>query len=207
MNENAPTNKPEEEVDMSYVEMAGGKPSVMDTLKAAQESGDPAKVAEAQVAADEKYTVSELMGPPKELYNESMLNSEKRARVTQELAQDLEALKTAVDANKETDFARTINYVRDNLETLWQPRVRRELSGGTAEEGYKAALGTPEAQHIYAEELAKFELLKDPSLKPLMDTLRSVQVANYRGVNEDDIAKELTALQKRKANSGGYSGI
>jgi hypothetical protein len=136
-----------------------------------------------------------------------MLDSEKRVRVTQDIARDLETLKAAIDDGKEIDFARTVNYIRDNLETLWQPRVRRELSGGTAMEGYKAALSTSEAQNIYNEELAKFELLNDPNLKPLADVLKSVQVATYRGINEDEIANALTALQKRKANSGRYSDI
>lgn len=57
MNENAPTNNPEEEVDMSYVDMAEGKPTVMQTVKMAQETGDPVKIAEAEDKADKKYIV------------------------------------------------------------------------------------------------------------------------------------------------------
>lgn len=61
MNENAPTNKPEEEVDMSYVNMAeGNNPSVMDNLRTAQESGDPSAIAEAEAAADKKYKLPSL---------------------------------------------------------------------------------------------------------------------------------------------------
>lgn len=61
MNDNAPKNNQEEEVDMSYVDMAAGTPStpsVMDNVRTAQAEGDPSKVAEVQKAADEKYSLT-----------------------------------------------------------------------------------------------------------------------------------------------------
>jgi hypothetical protein len=57
MQESVPTPNNQEEVeDTSYVDMAEGK-SPMEAVREAQVSGDPAKVAEAQAAADEKYIV------------------------------------------------------------------------------------------------------------------------------------------------------
>jgi hypothetical protein len=81
MQENAPTNKPEEEVDMSYVDMAEGRqPSVMDNLRAAQEGGDPAVLAQAQAAADKQYEVGtpdalEVEEKPIETQSEDELKS------------------------------------------------------------------------------------------------------------------------------------
>jgi hypothetical protein len=43
---------------MSYVEMAQGNPSVMDSLHIAQEKGDPEAIEAAQAAADKKYIVA-----------------------------------------------------------------------------------------------------------------------------------------------------
>lgn len=63
MNENAPTNNQEGEIDDSFVRLAGGSvektnPSVMDNLREAEKSGDQAAIKVAQAAVDEKYTVA-----------------------------------------------------------------------------------------------------------------------------------------------------
>ncbi len=60
MNENAPQNNQEDGVDTSFVDMAmGDQPSVMQAVKAAQESGNLVEVAKAEAAADEKYIVDQ----------------------------------------------------------------------------------------------------------------------------------------------------
>jgi hypothetical protein len=72
MNEKPPTNG-NEEIDDSFVTLAGGElsekaPSVMQVVEEAKASGDPAQIAQAEQAADEKYMVS----PPEASPNSNM---------------------------------------------------------------------------------------------------------------------------------------
>lgn len=155
-------------------------PSVAQVL----EEGDPSKLQ----ALDHQYSVespvtAEQEGPDAQGFYEKLNTSERRNEIQQEIASEIKYLANLLDAPAQntSGVERAIRGISNNIDRMWQPRVRRELAHSTEFDSgeYSTAIVTPEAQSIYDEEINKIiSSNQNPSVTALLDALKNRKIVD-----------------------------